>query len=338
VLDNITGLQWERAHHSNRIGYEAAEAYCESLSLEGFDDWRIPTIKELISISDWNGSQHVTGAFYIDDNYFEIDYPDFDSSELTGTHQNQMMGQTWSSTSRPDTENVSSDNKYFYNFMDGHIKSNSATNPNDTLFYRCVRGDATAFSNNTLKDNGDETVTDQTTALMWQKANGEGASGDYQFTWMEALAYCEDLSLAGHDDWRLPDVKELHSIVDYDPPDWSGTRMVLDTTVFEFNLPSGKNLTTPPTTSPPDGESIGPFFWTSTSHGDNTQFSAYVCFGPCWAIKAQGRNNDVHGPGAQRADPKDDQKGMLWSHVESIGDQLDVVQADNFVRCVRDAD
>ena len=73
-------------------------------------------------------------------------------------------------------------------------------------------------------DNGDGTVTDNCTGLMWQKdtadTNGSGSieadtlTGD-PLHWCEALAYCEDLSFAGHHDWRLPNVQELQSIVDY---------------------------------------------------------------------------------------------------------------------------
>ena len=61
-------------------------------------------------------------------------------------------------------------------------------------------------------DNGDSTVTDNCTGLMWQKDTGnEGTKLD----WCAALAYCEGLSLGGHDDWRLPNIHELQSIVDY---------------------------------------------------------------------------------------------------------------------------
>ncbi len=59
-------------------------------------------------------------------------------------------------------------------------------------------------------DNGDGTVTDHGTGLTWQQ---ETAPGMYQ--WPDALLYCENLELGGQADWRLPNVRELHSIVDY---------------------------------------------------------------------------------------------------------------------------
>jgi hypothetical protein len=69
-------------------------------------------------------------------------------------------------------------------------------------------------------ENGDGTVTDHCTGLMWQKdtadVNDDGQSTDRDFiTWCGALAYCEGLSFAGHANWRLPNVRELQSIVDY---------------------------------------------------------------------------------------------------------------------------
>lgn len=59
-------------------------------------------------------------------------------------------------------------------------------------------------------DNSDGTVTDICTGLMWQQEKEPGDSA-----WMGALQYCDELEFAGHDDWRLPNVRELQSIVDY---------------------------------------------------------------------------------------------------------------------------
>jgi len=64
-------------------------------------------------------------------------------------------------------------------------------------------------------DNGDGTVTDANTGLMWQQ--GEAGS----MNWEDAITCCEGLSLAGYTDWRLPNIKELESITDdslYNPP------------------------------------------------------------------------------------------------------------------------
>lgn len=56
--------------------------------------------------------------------------------------------------------------------------------------------------------NGD-TVVDQGTGLEWQKSD-DATPRD----WQAALAYCEKLSLHSKTGWRLPDIRELKSIVD----------------------------------------------------------------------------------------------------------------------------
>ncbi len=80
---------------------------------------------------------------------------------------------------------------------------------------RAVRGEI--YGENNFVDNGDGTVSDLATGLMWAKAdNGKGIE------WVEALPYAEGATLAGHSDWRLPNVKELQSIVDYSRAPISG--------------------------------------------------------------------------------------------------------------------
>jgi hypothetical protein len=65
-------------------------------------------------------------------------------------------------------------------------------------------------------DNDDGTVTDIATGLMWQKEGPTHQDGSARaMTWEEALTYCEALELAQQDDWRLPNINELQSIVDY---------------------------------------------------------------------------------------------------------------------------
>ena len=54
-----------------------------------------------------------------------------------------------------------------------------------------------------------DVVTDSETGLMWMQAAGT------ERDWQTALAYCQDLNHHGHSDWRLPDLNELESLVDY---------------------------------------------------------------------------------------------------------------------------
>ena len=60
-----------------------------------------------------------------------------------------------------------------------------------------------------MNDNGDGTVTDKVTGLMWQQETPKN-----KMTWEQAVSYCKGLNLAGHNDWRLPTIKELKSIVE----------------------------------------------------------------------------------------------------------------------------
>jgi hypothetical protein len=64
------------------------------------------------------------------------------------------------------------------------------------------------YIENDFKDNGDGTITDRATGLMWQKSGS-----DKTLTYEEAKAYVEKLKLAGYSDWRLPTVDELKSLL-----------------------------------------------------------------------------------------------------------------------------
>ena len=90
-----------------------------------------------------------------------------------------------------------------------------------------------------LVDNGDGTVTDTSTGLLWQKSDTEGMV----LTWSQAKDYCESLTLAGGRGWRLPSPKELSSLsgpaVDErgaSPLKWTG-RFYWTTTLQENGLP-----------------------------------------------------------------------------------------------------
>jgi hypothetical protein len=88
-------------------------------------------------------------------------------------------------------------------------------------------------------DNGDGTVTDNCTGLVWQQVS-DGVQRD----WEGCLAYCEGLEYAGYSDWRLPNRRELESLVDS-----SRHTPSIDPKLFPDNLHVG--------------------FWSSTTHVKN---------------------------------------------------------------------
>lgn len=315
VTDNITGLMWQKDMGS-RISYNDAKIKADTLSLAGYTDWRMPTIKELYSLIIFTGQvngQNVITPF-IDTNYF---------IQPEGSPR-PIDAQTWSSTKYVSLTMVADSTVFGVNFLDGRIKGypqyqpgSNNTSPNANLFVRMVRGNPN-YGINDFIDNGDGTITDNATGLMWQKAD-DGVARD----WQASLAYAENLSYAGYSDWRLPNTKELQSIVDY-------TRSP-DTT----QSPAIDELFSTTSINDPNGNpGQYPYFWTGTSHLDGVNpYSAavYIAFG-----EAQGKMNgvlfDVHGAGAQRSDPK---TGNPDDYPQFQGPQGDVRYVFNYTRCVR---
>ena len=78
------------------------------------------------------------------------------------------------------------------------------------------RGKGTWAAYNTARftDNGNSTVTDNATGLMWLK-DPAGVFTGGTCNWATAISNCENLSFAGYTDWRLPNIRELLSIVDF---------------------------------------------------------------------------------------------------------------------------
>jgi hypothetical protein len=67
------------------------------------------------------------------------------------------------------------------------------------------------WPNSRFTDNGDDTVTDNLTGLMWTKdANIYGMR-----IWSEALSGSASCTVGGYDDWRLPNIRELHGLIDF---------------------------------------------------------------------------------------------------------------------------
>jgi hypothetical protein len=313
VSDLNTGLVWQKDPGDKRT-YPEAKAGAAKLRLAGHEDWRLPTIKELYSLIDFRGSMQ-SGTPYIDTRSFTFEYPD-----TADGHTRAMDAQYWSATEYVGTTMRGAATVFGVNFADGRIKGyprdRGRTGAPTKQFVRYVRGNP-AYGTNDFVDNGDGTITDRATGLMWQKADSGKA-----MDWEEALAYAEGLECGGHSDWRLPNAKELQSIVDY-------TRAPAATDPAKRGpaIASVFGLTEPES-----------WFWSSTTHLDhNASFAVYLAFGRAFGVfpdrHGGGRRLvDVHGAGAQRSDPK---SGDPKQWIDGFGPQRDQRRILNYVRAVR---
>jgi hypothetical protein len=183
VTDLVTGLVWEQSDGGTKRTWENAVGHCQNLDLAGHSDWRLPTWRELTTIIDITKQiQPLINAAFL-------------CTEVAGTY--------WANTTY-----VGQDNAAWVVFFGGGGSYNY--DKTGWQFYsRCVRGNALDLSQ--YVDNGDGTVTDTTTSLMWEK-NGNPNS----LLWKEALAWCENLSIGTKTAWRLPSKRELERLLDTD--------------------------------------------------------------------------------------------------------------------------
>ncbi len=220
VTDNVTGLVWQQCSagqsgtgcisgSAGTYNWDAANTYCNSntAGLPG-TGWRLPTQLELLTIVDFGKMQ-----------------PSIDTTVFPNTVSTASPFY-WTSDTNATISSV-------VQFDTGVLTTVALT---AGYYTRCVNGSQRDLA---FEDNANGTVTDEITGLSWQKQD----SGSTML-WEEALNYCENLSLGGYGDWRLPNIKELASIIKptFTPP-------TIDTTYFS-NVQSAR-------------------YWSSTSYSDS---------------------------------------------------------------------
>lgn len=334
VYDNVTGLTWTQSPDLNSDGiinvndkltFAEAQSYAETTlnpqNFGGYNDWRLPTIKELYSLMDFRGgdpSGPDASALtpFINTNYFDFAYGDETAGERV------IDSQFWSSNTYLGTVFGNQTCTFGLNLADGRIKCYPAGSegPQAKLNYvYFVRGNP-GYGINNFSDNGDGMVTDSATGLMWSQ-NDSGAG----MNWAEALAWVQQKNAEnylGYNDWRLPNAKEMQSLVDYARAPGATNSAAIDPL---FNMTQITNE---------GGQVDYPGFWTGTTHlkSNGSAFAGvYISFG-----RALGYMHntwmDVHGAGAQRSDPK---SGNPADYPTGHGPQGDAVRINNYARLVR---
>ena len=189
VVDEVTGLTWI-VDITEEKSWDNAKDFCSNLNFGGYEDWRLPTPKEVWSIAVGDSYGHAVREYYFH-NFYE--------------YNNDI----WARQELPEEK----ESAWSFNLEEGSMQQ--ITDASGSHYIMCVHGDeeygkveASDYISETV--GGDEMIRDSKTGLLWQKTVEDGMT-----TFKDALAYCENLTYAGKNDWRLPNRNELLTLVDY---------------------------------------------------------------------------------------------------------------------------
>jgi len=181
TVDRNTGLMWQRNVVANPSSFAGAKQACDQLALAGYDDWRLPSRIELVSILDLARVQ-----------------PAIDPIAFPQTPTDWF----WTSSAAAGDGQAA----WYVYFYFGYPKTDLVSNQ---FSWRCVRTAEPHPPPSPRYDIQAETVRDLGTGLVWQRAVPERT-----FAFEEARTYCGQLTVAGQQGWRLPSMTELLTLVD----------------------------------------------------------------------------------------------------------------------------
>jgi hypothetical protein len=306
ISDPNTGLMWEKKcdgcgglhNFGTRYPWRATEGetgvfeWLRAVNREagagfaGHDDWRLPRIGELVSIVDYERfNPAVSDAF--DGAGCGLDCSSLDAPECSCTE----LGPYWTAGNSPRSDDVVPVVAFNLGLVLGQPTTNGA-------FVRAVRGPLSARQARFV-DNGDGTITDRTTRLMWEKkcrCPGNLHDADRRmywsfdgreetlWDWLRAVNNEGGKGFAGYDDWRAPNVKELYSLFDESRRDPSIDPVFAGGECADLDKPSCSST----------GDRL---HWTSTTFADFPSLALAVGFRtpgtlerepPPWVIRVVG--------------------------------------------------
>ena len=190
VVDNNLGLMWQRNKIPpvKELYIEDVLQYCEDLVYGGYDDWRLPTEAEFMTIADYGRyAPAVDTEYFPDSGSFWtsskiVHYVPFES--LDSEHH-----KIFDSAEPSAYPIITRDHNEFkaYSFNIRCIRGNNVSNPG---YYFMPK----TFGENAMLSDGN---------LIVMKKE------DADYSWNEAMQYCTELDYAGISDWKLPNIKEF---------------------------------------------------------------------------------------------------------------------------------
>jgi hypothetical protein len=188
VYSSKLGIIWNNDMDENG-SYSALKSYCENSNDLSHDDWRLPTIQEMLTIINTFDDNSSDGLAY--SSFYKVG-----------------ANKYWTSNTREDngSQNWA---------VDISTGETLGYNVDDEIYGICVRE-----NNNTkydaskpvfVRNDSSEVVIDYSTNLVWQDNN----NSDIIKTKSGARDDCSNLDISGIDDWVLPTMRELATIIDY---------------------------------------------------------------------------------------------------------------------------
>lgn len=198
VSDQVTDFMWQQSD-GGEMTYANAITYCQNLELAGYIDWTLPQNYQLFGLLNHDRLPALNATIFPTTT---AEYWWSANTQLNDPSHVWVVNAGGGTGPHPISETLSAGGSKYYHT-------------------RCVRTAPTSVTS-TLTANGDGTVTDHNSNLIWQQ--GEVTP---TVMWEGALNYCEGLTLGHQSDWRLPNIKELQSLADI-----THLNPAIDTTYF----------------------------------------------------------------------------------------------------------